>query len=422
MKTKLSLAIFWIAAIGVAINVYAVEPSISNVNIRQRWPWSRLVDIDYVLDCDAGELMDVAVVLYDGDTSLTVHSQAFSGGMCAVSNGSQRIVFDPTQTAYTNHLLTQFRVELTPAPVPLYMIVDLTKAVGETNQLEYVYEVDLTNGLWGAWVRNPVTNRGSAVKSVIWTGVTTNNIYKTDKLVLRRILKGTSTKDFYAGVFQVTQRQWELIMGTKPSWCNNPAYYANRPVEDVSYNEIRGATGSVPSVDWPETGASVLPTSFMGMLRAKTGLIDFDLPTVVQSEYACRAGTTTIFNDGNAAANVTGDNQHTNEWMDALGRYKFNWGYLPPNGTAPARDCGPENGTAIVGSYLPNAWGLYDTHGNTWEWCLDWQATAYFGQRRMLRGGVWTLSASYSISAYSTFYTPTTGNSSTGLRLVMTLP
>jgi hypothetical protein len=66
---------------------------------------------------------------------------------------------------------------------------------------------------------------------------------------------------------------------------------------------------------------------------------------------ACRAGTTTCFNDGDTAANVSGDNANTNAWLDALGRYKFNGGYV--NGTeAPAAGCSPANGSAIVGSYL----------------------------------------------------------------------
>jgi len=81
----------------------------------------------------------------------------------------------------------------------------------------------------------------------------------------------------------------------------------------------------------------------------------------------CRAGTMSAFNDGGAAAN-------NNAWLDALGRYKFDDGYI--NGvTVPAAGCSPANGTAVVGSHAPNAGGRYDTHGNVWERCLDWHGS-----------------------------------------------
>ena len=204
--------------------------------------------------------------------------------------------------------------------------------------------------------------------------------YKTDKLVLRRIDPGTFmmgspedelghvisetlhkvtlTKAFYIGVFEVTQKQWERVMGDWPSAFNSGRYRDARPVEQVSFNDIRGA---VDGASWPASNA-VDSVSFMGRLRVLTGQA-FDLPTEAQWEYACRAGTASALSSGK---NLTSVDICPN--LSELGRYKGN----RRGGVAPNIDP-REGGTAIVGLYLPNPWGLYDMHCNVVEWCLDWQ-------------------------------------------------
>jgi formylglycine-generating enzyme required for sulfatase activity len=198
----------------------------------------------------------------------------------------------------------------------------------------------------------------------------------------------TLTQDFYLGVFEVTQRQWELVMGNKPSYFNNATYYQTRPVEQVSYCDIReNPEASRPN--WPATN-TVHVDSFMGKLRSKTGLSGFDLPTESQWEYACRAGTTTALNSGH---NLT-DPEDNDPQMNVVGRYNYN------GGSSDNQGCAPSAGTAAAGSYSANAWGLYDMHGNVWEWCLDWYATnpegvtdppgASSGSDRVLRDGSWS--------------------------------
>ena len=436
--------IFGSIAVCFALGAAAEAPLISGVMVRQRWPWSRLVDIDYVLTCDPGAKVDVAVEAYDGATPLVLPLSSFSGDLFGVDRGLRRIVWDPTVTACTNSgAVPQFRVALTPVQVALYMIVDLTKTTNDADRIEYVYEDALTNGLWGAWVRNPVTNSGNLVASVVWTGVATNDLYKTDKLVLRRIPAGSYTmggdgsttyamsltKPYYAGVFEVTQRQWELVMGDRPSYFT--VDYATRPFEQRSYNDIRGATNGTPVISWPATGHDVAPASFLGELRDKTGLADFDLPTEAQWEYLCRAGTTTYYNDGLG----TPSNLQSNAQINALGRYERNGGRVWNAGLgkyeSPPGTCGTTNGTAVVGSYAPNAWGLYDTHGNVWEWCLDWSGTPVSGpdtggpvsgQKRMARGGSWYYDGTHCRSSYRIDSSPSDQSSGVGMRLVRTVP
>ena len=189
-------------------------------------------------------------------------------------------------------------------------------------------------------------------------------------------------KMFYIGVFECTQRQWELVMGSNPSSETGDC----RPVDCVSYDMIRG-TGATAGAGWPTYGHAVDAASFMGVLRAKTGLA-FDLPTSAQWEYACRAGTETALNSGENLNDPEGKDAN----MDEVGRYRYN------------QDDGKgdyDSFYTTVGSYRPNAWGLYDMHGNVFEWCLDWWdiESSYStsplsdpvgnatGETRMVRGG-----------------------------------
>ena len=213
------------------------------------------------------------------------------------------------------------------------------------------------------------------------------NEYKTTKILLRRIEPGdvklgntkpvALTKPFYMGVFEVTQKQYSLVTG------DNPSYYKGdmRPVERVSWNTIRGNSDTY---NWP-TVTTVDPNSFIGKLQAKTSL-NFDLPTEAQWEYACRAGTTSDYNNGGSS----GDD------LKILGRYWDNR----------ADGKGGYGEHTTVGSYFPNAWGLYDMNGNVIEWCLDWcgginsdPATDWIGassgSSRVLRGGGWSYGSGY---------------------------
>lgn len=211
--------------------------------------------------------------------------------------------------------------------------------------------------------------------------------YKTEKLVLRYIPAGsfimggratdysgavntnlhmvTLTKPFYIGVFECTQRQWELAMGTRPSWFSNETCYAARPVEQVSYADVRGDTKGLL---WPKS-SEVDGGSFMGVLRSKVGNCGFDLPTEAQWEYVCRAGTKTALNNN---TNLSVPDRSPE--VLPLGRVAHNCGRdldRDDRLDTTYRNWSDNKGTASVGSYIPNAWGLYDMHGNIYEWCAD---------------------------------------------------
>ena len=176
--------------------------------------------------------------------------------------------------------------------------------------------------------------------------------FRTKKIALRKIAPGSFeylpgkffkiTKSFYIGVFEVTQKQYEMVMKTNPSEFKGDM----RPVGNVRTYDIRGEN---KGLGWPKDN-KVDADSYLGKLRKRIGL-EFDLPTEVQWEYACRAGTKGNFN-------VDGVD------MTKLGKCKENGG--------------ANDHHVKVGSFLPNAWGLYDMHGNVWELCLD-RGDDFFG-------------------------------------------
>jgi hypothetical protein len=429
MKVVKSRGVLLTGLVGcLALSAFSDGVTISDVVVRQRWPWSRLVDINYVLTCDATQQVDIAVSAHDGSLPLSLPMDSLSGDLYGVGAGQHRIVWNPLKSAYTNDILTQFSVTLTPQPVPLYMIIDLKKSAGAAGQVEYLYAEDAATNKYGSWEYNFVTNAGEVIPSVVWTGVTNDTLYKTktDKLVLRRVPAGsygmgdstniavTLTKSMYASVFQMTDAQWYCIKYGNSTAETKPQLF--------SYNDLRGATDGVPAVDWPRTGSLVAPNSAVARLRDKTGFNGFDLPTDSQWEYLCRAGTTTAFNDGNSDAkiNETGviednNNGNTNKYLNVLGWYLYNSGVT----------------RHPVGEKRPNAWGLYDMHGNIWEYCLNYHSSngADFGgtdptgpetgEKRVLRGGNCDSPAYQCRTAHRSLIVPTGGY---GGRLVITLP
>ena len=254
---------------------------------------------------------------------------------------------------------------------PNYMVVDISSAAEPNTQKYYPSADFVPGGILGKpdYRTTSLVMRKIMAKDIEWTmGSTTLETQRVEANEATH--KVTLTNNYYIGVFPVTQEQWDLIQPSRlaPSFFNNAIDRAMRPVEQVCYNEIRNsANDSANSTyNWP---ANPNPSSFLGKLRTKTG-IDFDLPSEAQWEFAARAGNgDTKWGDGSGIQNTDTDAN-----LDKLGRYERNGGRVW-NGSyydEPSQFCRATQGTAIVGSYAPNAWGLYDVYGNVWEWCLDW--------------------------------------------------
>lgn len=202
--------------------------------------------------------------------------------------------------------------------------------------------------------------------------------------------KVTLTKGFYMSIYTVTQEQWQALMGNNPSEINDEK---NLPVDTVSWNDCQ---------------------EFIKKLQEKDKR-PYRLPTEAEWEYACRAGTTTPF--------FFGDTISTDQ-------ANFNGSVIYGNGKKGKN----REKTTPVGTFPPNAWGLYDMHGNVWQWCQDWlrdypqkdvvdpQGPNAAGGLRVLRGGSFEIEASYLRSAMRHSNVQTARNACYGFRLASTLP
>jgi len=376
------------------------DTTITDVTAQQRYPWNGKVDISYTVENSGTDKLVLAVWAIDQTTGITNVATTVSGNT-AYESGRHHIVWDMNADGLT--FVSTSLVFAVSYVDPLYCVIDLSGGTSATSY-SVSYLADIPTEGW-------------------------SDEYKTTKLVLRKIRAGTFTmgvrstdypeasdnglhqvtltKDYWMGVFQVTQRQWELVMGTRPSYFNNDSCYLSRPVEQVLFGMIRGES---VGADWPNSSA-VDATSFLGVIREKSGLA-LDLPTEAQWEYACRADTTTALNSGKNLTNPWGRDSE----MDNVGRYRYN------GGSASSRSCDLGNGTAKVGTYAPNAWGLYDMHGNGEEWCLDWYGQysgdavdpvgCSSGSARVLRGGYWSDSAGRCCSGFRDAVDPMWGGDS----------
>lgn len=411
-------------------------PSITVNHVRQRYPWNGMVDVDYTVS--------------GIDTS---HSYYLRFKVTTSANVSKSLSAFGAPTANGTFTTTFNAADADAFPE----MFDRNCTV--TAQL-FDYGVGGAIPLLGDAAGTPINVHGDVMVIDVSAGASAgeypvyyhNNVdigrfncsaYKTGKIVLRKVPAGSysvgddnyyfytlddddgdpfhyvfnrrrtaTTAGYYIGVFPVTQKQYDNVMGRN----NNPAFRktdipgnpaSERPVENVSWYALRDSATPDSSVTASSNGG------FIARLLSKaksfgTTVGGFDLPTEFQWEIACRAGTTTHYYWGDSEALI--DN--------------YAWYHDNSAGTPHA-----------VGQKLPNGWGLYDCCGNVEEWCRDaWDAetiasgtdadlvSAYGGEynERVERGGCWSNEKYKLCSFYRYSYYPDHPDVFDGFRLSRT--
>ena len=340
-------------------------------SVAQRWPWNNKVDITYTVGGEGqnvagGSFKKIMFTSVIGGTTYTV-----TGNTVRASAETGRHTVTWTLPAGVKDSAATISAAVYASDVPTgddYMIIDLTSGV-------ITWEGMIGTGAAGQAASNARYN---------------TDAYKETKLVLRKVPKWSeassmpnyastlssfdgyptghpdqigaangranspkkwaTAKDYYIGVFPVTQSQYELLYGSNPSGKKDHsadsgklAYndnVAHRPVETVSWDDLRNDTApnaTLPTVDAPGTG------TFLQRLNYITGNeFKFDLPTEAMYEIALRAGSTNVY--------YWGDSPNTD--------------YIVCSDNSGGR-------TVAVGSRLPNSWGYFEMAGNTYDWCLD---------------------------------------------------
>jgi len=378
-----------VAAMFLAGMAWADDPVVESVVAKQR-PGTKLVDITFTVRDDDSNQVVIWISAVNNETGEQIPVRHLTGDTL-IAPGTHTLCWD-AGADWDGNATNDLGVTVRASDILVtYLVIDLSAG---PSAAQYPYAM-----------RGPIPD------------LLLKPEYKTTKLVLRSIPAGPFrmgsppdelgryadprellhevmiTKPFYIGVFEVTQKQWELVMGANPSEDRSGDKH---PVEYVSWEDIRGGT-------WP--GGTPAADTFMGRLRGKTPF-SLDLPTEAQWEYACRAGTDTAYNNGTDITDIDCDPN-----LDPLAWY----------------NCNSDGKHHEVGLKQPNAWGLHDCHGNVFERVLDWyddyqDGVAYdpvgpeVGTRRAYRSSTYLSRAKFCRSAYRNKTYPHTRSLSTGFR------
>ena len=394
-KTAALVAFTAFATVAQALTVHAAK--VEEVKVRQQWPWSTDIKVEYTLSGVTAPV-DISITAYDGERQLDTAAlvAATTGDRFAITdNGVHTLTIDPVKAFGTGQIaLADFKVYVDVAESSesmtevLYKVIrlsdgncrDLTRADFLNGKVDGGYETDYS--------KIYSTYSTSLSDVLIWTGVTNDVAYKTTHIVMRHIkCKGVQwtmggdrtqtdapacqvilTNNFWISVFPITVGQHKALgaSGRSGSYGIYPAETNLCPATGWREN-IRDKT----SVVWPNNRHSVASSSWLWTMRSKTGY-DFELPTEAQWEFAARAGVYPPIELYTGQANMARDSAVLRTAVGKIAWFNENAGMT--NG---------QYNWHPVGSLKPNAFGLYDLLGGGAEYMLntfyeyDTENTAY---------------------------------------------
>ena len=386
MKKKMKSVLFGAFSFMAVASAFGAA-EVDRVLVRQQWPWSEKVAIDFVLT-NVTSATEIQCVVSRGAAAVEVPEIAFTGDICELDkDGTYRIMFDPSYLSDRPAKGETLSFSLTPVEMTVesrlrevfYKIFDL-----ENKTVTDVTRGDLLSGKYGS-IETDYSKIGEGYKTplsdvLIWTGVTNYPGAKTTKLVMRKVPAGTFkygryhnwvqaikstitlSKPFYIGVFELTQKQFSFFKNATTASSYNPGLVTGNLGDEKPVNTINFMTEIYEDTRvWDASTGALLNLKNM---FAPHGTYHFDIPTQAMWFRALRADSTTYYYDG---ISDTPTDFAYNEWMAVLGRFAGNGGIvLNEDGSATT------NGVVAVGQYRPNAFGLYDMIGNVSEATRDY--------------------------------------------------
>ncbi len=308
----------------------------SNIVVNQRWPWSEKVDVDFVLSGDASDVEVRAT--WDAHPASVV-----LGSLHECQPGHNRFTWDPAASAFAGQTLTGFSVVVTNTVIDArrYIVIDLVNG-------GYEYLSNPPSGGWTAEHKSTKMVFRRIPKGTYTLGISYDELgyigtggdpsTYSDRWGKRNV---TFTSDYYVAIFKYTEAQHACLTSGSASGSYVP--------QKTTYYDLRGAPNDI---NWPNTGYAVDANFIVGKLKSKANGLVVDLCEEEQWEVAARAGSTGFFPNGGTTAD---SHSALSNMVNQIGAW------YPKIGTA----------TPSVGSYAPNAWGLYDVVGSGEEWVLD---------------------------------------------------